>query len=363
VQLSSDAGRRGVPETRRALASFLRGEGKRLGSQELGLLAQQVITSSDPFSKVKKLIQDLIHKLLREAGAESEHKGWCDTEMGTNKQTRTKLQADIDGLQARIDQGEASITEMTERLSVLAAEVTDLVESQNEATKLRASEKAKNLATIEDAQAAQRAIAQATEILKDFYAKAGEATAFVQTSASRKPIQYDRIGNEEVKMGSEEWNSLANPGAAEVDRGHKEGMQTFGKTYKGRRDEAGGVLAILEVVASDFATLEADTSAAEDRAASAYKQFMTESKKNVAVKERESAMLRSDKAEAETRLATDTTDIKSTQDRMLAAERYHDTLKPQCIDQGVTFEARSKSRQDEIQSLQEALRILSNEDI
>merc|ERR1719356_1416941 len=151
--------------------------------------------------------------------------------------------------------------------------------------------------TIKDAQYAQRAIAAATALLKDFYAKASTATALVQASAARRrvePIQYDRIGNEHISMGSEEWKSLANPEADVVDRGHKEGMQTFGKTYTGRRDEAGSVLAILEVVASDFSTLEAATHATEETAAMTFKTFMTDSKKNVAVKERESTMLRSD---------------------------------------------------------------------
>ena len=34
--------------------------------------------------------QDLIYKLMEEATAETEHKGWCDTELATNKQTRER---------------------------------------------------------------------------------------------------------------------------------------------------------------------------------------------------------------------------------------------------------------------------------
>ena len=35
------------------------------------------------------MIKDLIVHLMEEANEEPEHKGWCDTEIGTDKQTRT----------------------------------------------------------------------------------------------------------------------------------------------------------------------------------------------------------------------------------------------------------------------------------
>jgi len=80
------------------------------------MLAESVASTSsaDPFKKVKKMIETLIQNLLREAGEESEHKGWCDTELGTNKITRTKLQDSVDSLTAKIDETDSSIIEMTQ---------------------------------------------------------------------------------------------------------------------------------------------------------------------------------------------------------------------------------------------------------
>ena len=48
------------------------------------------------------------------------------------------------------------------------------------ATSIREEENAKNTVTVKDSQDAQTAVAQALSVLKDFYAKAAEATCLVQ---------------------------------------------------------------------------------------------------------------------------------------------------------------------------------------
>jgi len=44
---------------------------------------------------------------------------------------------------------------------------------------------------------------------------------------------------------------------------------TFDSSFKGQQAESGGVMGMLEVIASDFARLESDTTAAEDQGAAA----------------------------------------------------------------------------------------------
>merc|ERR1719158_820045 len=223
----------------------------------------------------------------------------------------------------------------------------------SEATELRTNEKAKNKHTIMDAKAAQRAVGQATAVLKDFYAKAAKATALIQTSNKEPAI---------IHMGTEEWQALANPNfQGTIDKGHKAGMQTFGEAYTGNQDAAGGVMALLEVALSDFANLEADTKATEAEAENAYNKFMTESKRSKATKSKKIELDNSDKADTQTKLQEDVAELKSTQDELIAADKYHEKLVPQCIDQGMTWEEVQKARQDEIASLKEALEILGRQ--
>merc|ERR1719362_589359 len=85
--------------------------------------------------------------------------------------------------------------------------------------------------------------------------------------------------------------------------------------------------------------------------------------KNKAAKLKKTDMNTADKAAAESKLQEDIADLKATQDKLLAADRYYERLVPQCIDQGMTFEERTKARADEIASLKQALEILNREDI
>jgi len=345
---------------RRRIHDFLAAEGSRKHSRGLTLLAEQI--SADPFAKVKKLIDDMITRLLQEAEEDAKHEGFCDKEMGKSKITRNKLTEDIDSLEAAIEKGKATIQTLADDTATLMQEVEDLTKSMGEATELRESEKETNKVTVKDAQAAQKAVAAATAVLKDFYEKAATATALVQAKTPN-PRQWGlKTG---VKMGTDEWNALADPNfKGKVDTGHKEEMQTFGETYEGQQDEAQyGILALLEVIQSDFANLDADTSAAEAANQKAYEEFMTESKKNKSVKAKKIEMNTSDKATAEATLQEDIADLKSTQDELLAAERYYKKLVPQCIDQGMTWDERVKARESEIASLKQALEILSQEDM
>ena len=57
------------------VAEFLREKGSAINSRVLSALAVRV--AEDPFVKVKKMIKDLIVRLMEEANEEAEHKGWC----------------------------------------------------------------------------------------------------------------------------------------------------------------------------------------------------------------------------------------------------------------------------------------------
>jgi prefoldin subunit 5 len=298
------------------VAAYLQDQAGRIHSRVLSALALRV--TEDPFKKVKKMIKDLIVKLMEEAAEEAEHKGWCDTELGTNEQTRKEKSEGVETLHAEIDELTASISKLTEEITELTKAVGELDAAIAKATSIRDEEKAKNTATIKDAQNAQVAVAKALEVLKDFYEKAGEATALTQEP------------------------------------------EVFDEPYKGMGGE-GGVVGMIEVIQSDFARLESETSSAESEAQKQYDEFMGDSSVDKGQKSADIEHKTGKKQNKEQSLQEAKTDLDGTQKELDAALAYYEKLKPSCLDAGESFEDRVARRKEEIESLQEALKILSGE--
>merc|ERR1719198_993659 len=120
---------------------------------------------------------------------------------------------------------------------------------------------------------------------------------------------------------------------------------------------------MIEVIQSDFARLEADTMAAEADAQKEYDELMTDSAVDKAQKNSDMQHKTSQKQNQEQALQERKSDLEGTQKELDAAMEYYGKLKPSCVDAGVSYEERVARRKEEIESLQEALRILNGEDI
>merc|ERR1711912_216724 len=107
--------------TQARATAYLREQARRLNSRVLSALA--VRTADDPFVKVKKMIKDLIVRLMEEANEEATHKGWCDTELSTNEQTRKEKTEAVETLHAEKDELEASIAKLSEDVAELTKAV------------------------------------------------------------------------------------------------------------------------------------------------------------------------------------------------------------------------------------------------
>lgn len=309
------------PSSQQKAIEFLHAQSQRLDSHVLSALAFQM--TADPFQKVKKLITDLITKLKAQESEEADHKKWCDDELKTNGQTRKDKTAEVDTLKSTIDQIESRLAVLKKDLAAISKGIAEINAAVAESTEIREKEKNSNEATIVEAVNGQTAIAKAKTILSDFYKKAGAATAFAQRK-SKEP--YD-------------------------------------EAFKGQQKSGSNVLAFLDVIASDFARLEADTTKAENTAQSEYDSFMETSKKAKDAKDSEAKTKEKEQVDKTGELATKNDDLESGQKQLDAALDYFDKLKPSCINVAQPVEERVQRREEEIASLKEALEILNGEGV
>merc|ERR1719387_2070671 len=260
------------------------------------------------------MIQDMVYKLMEEANEEAEHKGFCDTEMGTKKITA------VEELTASIEEMTATISKLGEEIGALSEQEAEINAAVSKAQGIRTAEKAKNAETISEGYSAATAVKSALQVLKDFY----ESAALVQKKAQA------------VKVAK-----AAQP------------VQSGAST---------GVIGMLEVILSDFERLVADTEQDEAFSQKEFEKFSTESAHETAVLKQHLKNKSELKTETHVDLATAKKDLTSTQADLDAAVAYFEKLKPSCVEAPITYDDRVQRRKEEIESLKETLNILDETD-
>merc|ERR1719460_673605 len=276
------------------------------------------MATSDPFVKIRGLIEDMIAKLLKEAEEEATQKAFCDKEMGASTTSKDEKTMTLDKLQSRIDGASTTIAENTEAIKTLEAEVAEIDKAQAEATAIRTTEHEEYLVASKDFKDSAEAVAKAIEVLKNFY-----EGSFIQLSAktslkSKQPEQ----------------------GGAKSDIAHT-------------------IISVLEMSEEDFTTLLAETEATEDEAAKAYKALTDENKISKVTKETEAKGKASEVKSLTVQLGHSEEDHESVSAELDAVLAYIDKLKPQCEEKAMSYEEKKAKREAEIEGLKEALEILS----
>merc|ERR1719201_602867 len=244
------------------------------GSTEMVQLAQRLrmasLMSADPFAKIKGMIQEMIEKLVEEAGKEAEHKAYCDKEMGETKVKKEDMEEEVEDLTVKIDQATSKIAKLKLDIQTLSEELAKIAGEQQTADKIRAEEKAAWESAEADFSSGLEGVGMALQVLRDYYAEKEEA--FLQTGAQTH-------------------------------------AQTHAKAKAKAKDEkstgaASGIIGMLEVVESDFSKLLAEGKAAEEQAVKIYEEMTTENKIATKTKETEIKYKTKDQKETEIKYKT-----------------------------------------------------------
>jgi chromosome segregation ATPase len=306
-------------DVRTKVVDKLRNLGRKFNSYSLTQVANRA--KSDPFVKIRGLIEEMISKLLEEQQAEANHKAFCDEEMGKSKKALEIKTSKLGKLDARIDEGESRKVQLLEEIKNLESELAEIDRAQAEATELRSKEHSEFLKAQADYKSSEDACAQAVEVLKEYYS--GSALIQVRSSSRRASMKDDQ--------------------------------PEFGGANK---DAGGSIIEFLEFAEEDFARLLAEVEGAEDKAQSAFDKLSTENKVSKATKEAE-AKGKNSEVKSLTKTLTDNGEDKSGLTEELAAvNMYIEKLKPQCESKAMSASEKIAAKKAEIEGLKEALSIL-----
>jgi len=312
------------------VVTMLKREGGRLGSPVLSALATKVEGKlSDPFDKIKGLIQELIERLLAESEAEATKKGFCDTELGKANQDRDFRMKDAKELNIELEALEIKKADLEAEIELLSDELDTLKDNLKTATSARVTEHGENVEQIKVAKEGVVAVKEAITILKVFYKNAAKAKSFIQAS----PVDEDTSG----------------PG--------------FKGNYAGNQSASKGIIGMLEVIHSDFDRTVRTVTASEQKAHEEFTKFDRTSKADIAGKTTKSDLDKEDLKTTDNTIESKMGDLKTAVDLLDGALERLEELKPTCVDSGMSYAKRVEKREEEMSALKNALCILDTDNV
>jgi len=318
-----------------AAVLILRAAAQTLHSKALERLTVEVTAHlSGPFDQVNNMIQKMIFKLMDEQRQEDEHKDWCDQELEKTNVMKDDKEDKIKDLKAEIKTENAKVGELVEEIKSAEEMIADIIAFKSEATEVRKVGKHENKLALADAEAGQKALANAIAVLTDFYKESGE-------------IKKDA------------WELIQKPMKL------PENPKTWDAPFTGVADpdkQPSGIITILENVMSDFAKMETETKNQEAVDQKEYDQAMSDNDIEMAGRTQESSMKSNEKKSRVAKIASLEGQKKNTVGELEKTDQYLSDLKPACVntDKGASYEGRKAARTKEIGALKTAQVTLEN---
>merc|ERR1719460_1808460 len=274
----------------------------------------------DAFTKVKKSIQDMVDKLIKEKEDEIKHKDFCVEELNNNERDTEMKERDRADLEAKIEDLAMTIDTLAKEIEVLKADVAELQVQMKRAGEDRENQNKEFQVTVADQRATQKLLTAALNVLKGFYEKKAKAALLQQKAKQPAPPGF--------------------------------------KKYE-KSAASGGVMGMMQSIIDEAKAMEAEAIRGEEDSQKAYEEFVQdtnasieEKNKDMTNKMEQKAKAESDKVEAETQHEATMGEIEQLMNENADLHKSCDfTLK--------NFEIRQSARDDEIEALKQALAMFS----
>jgi hypothetical protein len=332
---------------RRKALQLLSSRATQLKSKTLTTLLLKLRDAPTPFQKVKQMIEDLVARLEAEAQAEQDQKTWCDENMKNTQDERDAAQRAIEGYNALHMEKSTLADQLTEQMVELAKDIADLNKALNDETLLREKEKKGNEQVILDATTGKAAIEQAVNVLTAFY-----GTGFVQLKVKQEPVAPGYMRTAAAEGAGADGRTVQDIG----------GDPDLDPEYSGKHDAAASILGLFEVIKTDFETTITETNKLETDQQKKYDDFKKDTEDDIKDKSELKVTKEGQKTEALLDVSQAEADLRAEKEVLKNALDELEKLKPVCVESGMSWEERTARREQEIDSLKEALNILHETD-
>merc|ERR1740133_913502 len=277
----------------------------------------------DAFTKVKKSIQDMVDKLIKEKEDEIKHKDFCIEELNNNERDTEMKERDRADLEAKIEDLAMQIDTLAKEIEVLKADVAELQVQMKRAGEDREKQNKEFQVTVADQRATAKLLAAALNILKGFYDKA----ALLQKQANTKQAT----------------GQAPPPGF---------------KSYE-KNAASGGVMGMMQSIIDDSKAMEAEAIRGEEDSQKAYEDFVKDTNTSIEAKTKDIVSKSSMKAKAEGEKVEAETERDGVMGELEQLANENADLHKSCDFTLKNFELRQTARDDEIEALKQALAMFS----
>jgi len=310
-----------------------------------------------PVSKVITLLKDMQKQLEAEQEADEEIYDkmacWCKTNDKEKSQAIKDAEQKISELQANIEENTAKVSQLAAEIKHLESEVAKNTESLGKATALRQKQLAEFNEEEKDLLQSIQALKNAVVVLE----KHQKSRSLVQGGDL---IAIKEMLKHQMKHHSDMLDEVIAPSQQRAITGFIQGTQE--EDAPAYANQSGEIFGILSNMKETFESNLSNSQQEEQQNQAAYEDLKSAKEAEIKAGQEQIDTKTDEMAKASEQLAQDKVDMEDTQNNLSEDNKFLMMLKEKCAQTDAEWEARQKTRHEEISAVSAALNFLSSDD-
>jgi len=340
---------------------------RRKGHPELSFIALALQGKKVNFSKVLKMIDEMVAVLGAEQQDDDDKKEYCEMSFDKADDKKKSVERAISNLEKAIAKGKEEIAAHADEIKALEAGIVALDKSVAEATEQRKEENAEYTDLMANDAAAKELLGFAKNRLNKFYNPklykappkkelTDEDRATLAAGGTLAPTAAPGgIAGTGVTV-------LASISAHDASKAAPPPPPETAAAFSKKSEESGGVIALIDQMIGDLTKEMTEAEATEKNAQEDYETAMTDSAEKRATDTKTLADKQKAKAELEADLEANTEEKGATTKTLMATLEHIQSLHAECDWLIQYYQVRKEARAGEVESLKTAKSVLSGAD-